>query len=107
MDVDTKHGATAKARLASCLDDAVPSLFRGLGRTVARYPFTVIGVAVAFMLVCNAGLVYIDVNSDPNKIWVPPTSTTSLQQKQFNDVFNPFYRIEQVIFTKKPEVMYV
>ena len=50
-----------------------------------------------------AGMAFVDINSDPNAIWVPPTSTTSLQQNQFNAVFNPFYRIEQVIFSLKPE----
>ena len=101
---------TSKTQDGACLEsvsELVPRLFRGLGGLVARRPATVITIAVWIMAGLLGGLYFIDVNSDPNKIWVPPSSTTSLQQNQFNDVFNPFFRIEQVMFTLKPEAMYV
>ena len=60
-----------------------------------------------FLAIAGCGLLRMQVQSDPEKIWVPPTSTTALQQNHFNKVFDPFYRIEQVIFTKKPELGYV
>lgn len=83
--------------------DFLSSIFSRIGRRDAASPWTVIGVGVVLVGVLVAGMAFVDINSDPNAIWVPPTSTTSLQQNQFNAVFNPFYRIEQVIFSLKPE----
>ena len=97
------------AEPVSCLEsvsELVPRFFRALGAGVAKHPFVVVCVSALCVAGARSGLNFLSVDSDPNKIWVPPASKTAEQQAQFNEVFNPFYRIEQVIFTKTPEAMY-
>ncbi|KAF0695249.1 Aste57867_13917 [Aphanomyces stellatus] len=38
------------------------------------------------------------IQNEPQKLWVPPTSTSAKQQAFFDDHFGPFFRIEQLIF---------
>lgn len=96
--------------MADCvvaLDAAASQLFSKWGRMVARRPVATIVCCVVFLALAGSGVVLLDVQSDPEKIWVPPTSQTALQQNHFNKVFDPFYRIEQVIFSAKDNVTYV
>lgn len=118
-------------RCAVQLSDFSSTLFSKWGKFVATSPLKVILTCVAFMLALSSGLYRLSVDNDPEasglvslftfshsiswflvrrslpaqSIWVPPTSQTALQQDAFNAVFSPFYRIEQVIFTKKPEAV--
>ncbi|RHY26746.1 hypothetical protein DYB32_007332 [Aphanomyces invadans] len=38
------------------------------------------------------------IQNDPQKLWVPPKSTSAKQQEYFDENFGPFFRIEQLIF---------
>jgi hypothetical protein len=78
-------------------------VFPSIARADARHPYTVILLCVSAGLAMIFGISNIAISSDPDKIWVPPGSTTSRQQDHFNSVFSPFYRIEQLIFTLSPE----
>lgn len=93
----------APSRASQCLSNLASRVFGPWGRAVVRHPVLVIACCVAFLVLSGSGLVKMNVQSDPEKIWVPPTSTTALQQAHFDKVFDPFYRISQVIFSKKPE----
>lgn len=74
-------------------------VFYSVGSRVSRHPrMTIVYCVLASALAC-VGLQYLQVESNPQQIWVPPTSTTNLQQNYFNAAFTPFFRIEQVIFT--------
>lgn len=92
------------ARCVRTLDKYSSTVFPSWGKLAARRPAAVIASCVLFLTAAACGLLFVSVQSDPEQIWVPPTSTTALQQDHFNAVFDPFYRIEQVIFTKKPGV---
>jgi Niemann-Pick C1 protein len=39
-----------------------------------------------------------DVDIDPNSIWVPPHSRAAIEQRFSDSHFGKFYRIEQVSF---------
>jgi len=73
------------------------------GLMVSRHPWITALVCLVFIGVTCVGLLDIVVESNPEKIWVPPSSTTQLQQKYFNFMFTPFYRIEEVYFTVPKE----
>lgn len=93
------------ADCVAALDSAASQLFPKWGKAVARRPLATIVCCVVFLALSGCGILgWLRVESDPQKIWVPPTSTTALQQNHFNKVFDPFYRIEQVIFTAKDNV---
>ena len=70
---------------------------------MATHPKAAIACCIVVLAILCGGLYNINIQSNPQKIWVPPGSTTSRQQKMFDDAFNPFYRINQIIFTLKPE----
>lgn len=69
------------------------------GKFVATYPKLTALVCVIFVAWTCVGLIYVDVESNPEKIWVPPSSVTQVQQQYFNFMFTPFYRIEEVYFS--------
>ena len=69
------------------------------GKFVATYPKLTAVVCVIFVAWTCVGLIYVDVESNPEKIWVPPSSVTQVQQQYFNYMFTPFYRIEEVYFS--------
>ncbi|KAA0163368.1 hypothetical protein FNF27_07942 [Cafeteria roenbergensis] len=69
------------------------------GVCVARNPVVAM-VLSALVAGCLAlGFTMLTISSNPQAIWVPPGSRTSKQQSFFNAAFDPFYRVEQVIFT--------
>ena len=96
-----RKDTNAVASCVTTLDTAASKLFSTWGRAVARRPAVTIAACCVFLALAGSGIIVVNVQSDPQKIWVPPTSTTALQQNHFNAVFDPFYRIEQVIFSLK------
>ncbi|ETV65301.1 hypothetical protein, variant 1 [Aphanomyces astaci] len=71
---------------------------RGLGVLCGSRPVAVITVAFVFSVVCTLGALRMTIQNDPQKLWVPPTSTSAKQQAYFDENFGPFFRIEQLIF---------
>ena len=77
-----------------------PSLSRACaraGRLAASKPLLCSSLpALAAAAMCF-GLLALNIDSDPDTIWVPPTSPLSLQRTYFDAAFDPFFRISQVI----------
>lgn len=70
--------------------------FRWHGKTVSRCPLLFIAAPILVLASFAAGLNRLIIDDDPNIIWVPPTSNTSLQEQYFNAAFDPFFRINQI-----------
>eukprot|EP00644_Phytophthora_capsici_P009276 jgi/Phyca11/563749/estExt2_Genewise1.C_PHYCAscaffold_130087 len=53
-------------------------------------------------LVCSSvlclGLLNMQVQTDPQGLWVPPDSVAAREQLRFDELFGPFFRIQQLIF---------
>ncbi|ETK75066.1 hypothetical protein F441_18627 [Phytophthora nicotianae CJ01A1] len=53
-------------------------------------------------LVCSAvlclGLLNMQLQTDPQGLWVPPNSVAAREQTRFDELFGPFFRIQQLIF---------
>ncbi|CAM9604287.1 unnamed protein product, partial [Phaeothamnion confervicola] len=62
-----------------------------------RRPRTVIVASVVVAALCAGRQTRIE--SDPDTIWVPSHSATSRQKAFFDEMFGPFFRINQLIFT--------
>ena len=70
--------------------------FARLGGTCARYPLLTIIVSVVVVLALSIGWVSFDVEDDPVRLWVSPTSDAAQEKTFFDESFGPFYRAEQV-----------
>ncbi|KAK1984160.1 patched sphingolipid transporter [Colletotrichum cereale] len=69
--------------------------FSKLGHAAARYQGITIGVTLIFVIVLSAGWVRFDLERDPARLWVSPTSPAAKEKAFFDDQFGPFYRAEK------------
>ncbi|EWC46894.1 hypothetical protein DRE_03906 [Drechslerella stenobrocha 248] len=69
--------------------------FQKLGRACAIYPGLTIGTSVLVIALMSLGWLSFEVETNPVKLWVSPTSETALQKTFFDNNFGPFWRIEQ------------
>ncbi|KAF6842989.1 Niemann-Pick type C-related protein 1 [Colletotrichum musicola] len=70
--------------------------FGSLGRAAARYQGITIGVALIVVVILSAGWVRFDLEKDPARLWVSPTSPAAQEKAFFDENFGPFYRAEKV-----------
>lgn len=69
--------------------------FNSLGRKCARYPLITIGVSVLVILVLSTGWINFEIETDPVRLWVSPSSDAAKEKIYFDENFGPFYRAEQ------------
>lgn len=74
------------------------SAFYQLGKLCSRAPVRVSLAALVCSLVLCLGLTRMRVQTDPQELWVPPTSVAAQEQARFNALFHPFFRVQQLIF---------
>ncbi|KAH8666377.1 patched sphingolipid transporter [Xylariales sp. PMI_506] len=70
--------------------------FSKLGHLCARFPGITIFVSLLFVTVLSIGWVKFDVEREPAKLWVSPTSPAAQEKAFFDEKFGPFYRAEKV-----------
>ncbi|CAH0476243.1 unnamed protein product [Peronospora belbahrii] len=95
----TENGATRLSYLDELMTDKLRTwaLFVSTGNRAMR----IIPMVLCVVAVCVAGLHNIEIETDPIKLWVSTTSTSYQQRKHYGEIFNPFYRSEQVILVPK------
>lgn len=72
--------------------------FFRLGALCSRHPaWVALGALVSSLVLC-LGLFNMRVQTDPHGIWVPPDSVAAREQARFNELFHPFFRVNQLIF---------
>ncbi|CAI5709934.1 unnamed protein product [Hyaloperonospora brassicae] len=69
--------------------------------STGNQPKKIIGLVLCVVAVCAAGLYNIEIETDPIKLWVSTSSTSYQQRLHYGELFNPFYRSEQVILVPK------
>lgn len=74
-------------------------LFRRYAKLVGKYPLIFITISFLMSVALSVGIltVGLQIDTDPQRIWVPQNSDTALQQAYFDAAFDPFFRINQVI----------
>lgn len=87
----------------SFVQNALSKFFRWLGISVARNPGLVLGAAGAIMLLLCLGLVFLSIETDPEKLWVSHGSQAAAEKDFFDNHLAPFYRIEQLILATVPK----
>jgi Niemann-Pick C1 protein len=65
---------------------------------VAKNPVLVIAIASWCVAILSFGIQYLEVTTDPVKIWASPTSQSRIEKDYFESRFEPFYRSEQIFF---------
>ena len=79
-------------RLNSFFDRA----FSKLGGSCARFPLTTIGISVIIVVLLSLGWMNFEIETDPVRLWVSPSSAAAQEKTFFDENFGPFYRTEQV-----------
>ncbi len=69
--------------------------FSKLGHFCARFPGRTIFVSLLVVTVLSAGWVNFDVEKEPARLWVSPTSAAAQEKAFFDENFGPFYRAEK------------
>lgn len=77
------------------LNNICDAAFNGLGRTCAIYPLITIGVSVLVVAVLSIGWINFEIETDPVRLWVSPSSDAAKEKVFFDENFGPFYRAEQ------------
>ncbi|KAF4315126.1 hypothetical protein BBO99_00009436 [Phytophthora kernoviae] len=73
------------------------ALYR-LGALCSGSPVLVALSALFCSSVLCLGLLNMQLQTDPQGLWVPPHSAAAKEQTRFNELFGPFFRIQQLIF---------
>ena len=70
--------------------------FSKLGGVCARYPLVTIMTSFLVVILLSLGWVKFEVERDPVRLWVSPSSPAAEEKAFFDSNFGPFYRAEQV-----------
>lgn len=70
--------------------------FFKLGHVAARFPAITIVATLSFVIVLSAGWVRFELEKDPARLWVSPSSAAAQEKEFFDSHFGPFYRAEKV-----------
>ena len=81
------------------LNNILRGTFYKLGFFAASYPWLTFAIVFLGVGILNVGWKKFDVETDPVRLWVAPTSESKLQKEYFDSKFGPFYRTEQIFIT--------
>lgn len=71
------------------------AIFRKLGHFAARFPGVSIGSSLLIAGILSFGLFRFQIEENPARLWVSPTSAAAQEKAFFDSNFGPFYRAEQ------------
>ncbi|XP_024537549.1 NPC intracellular cholesterol transporter 1 isoform X1 [Selaginella moellendorffii] len=77
--------------------------FRSQGTWIARHPGVVLLLSILVTIILCIGLVKMNVETNPENLWVSPGSAAATEKKFFDTELTPFYRIEQLILATLPD----
>jgi Niemann-Pick C1 protein len=76
--------------------------FYRLGLFAASYPWLTFAIVFLVIGLLNIGWRQFEVETDPVRLWVSPSSESKQQKEFFDENFGPFYRTEQIFVTASP-----
>lgn len=76
-------------------------LFYWIGLKMAHHPIIIMLLIVSFLGILMSGLIFLDFETVPQKLWVSQTSQTNYQQIFFEKKFGQYFRINQMILRKE------
>ena len=72
------------------------SAFSRLGYAAAKFPGITIGISILVVGLLSVGWIRFEIEQNPARLWVSPTSAAAHEKTFFDENFGPFYRAEQV-----------
>ncbi|KAK4945772.1 niemann-Pick type C-related protein 1 [Elasticomyces elasticus] len=78
------------------LNQVFDRAFNRLGGFCARYPALTIGTNIVIVGLLSLGWLRFEIERDPVRLWVSPSSEAAQEKAFFDENFGPFYRTEQV-----------
>ncbi|MBW0485509.1 hypothetical protein O181_025224 [Austropuccinia psidii MF-1] len=85
-------------------------IFYYIGFSCASRPYLTIALGFLLCGILNLGWTQFQIEKDPVKLWVAPTSSSAINKADFENRFGPFYRTEQIFLTsidpQKPVLNY-
>lgn len=69
--------------------------FSKLGLLCARFPGITIFASLLLVIVLSVGWVKFDIEKEPARLWVSPTSDAAQEKAYFDKSFGPFYRVDK------------
>ena len=69
--------------------------FHELGRKCARFPLITISLSVLIVVVLSFGWINFEIETNPVRLWVSPSSAAAQEKEYFDNNFGPFFRAEQ------------
>ncbi|KAH6981294.1 sterol-sensing domain of SREBP cleavage-activation-domain-containing protein [Ilyonectria sp. MPI-CAGE-AT-0026] len=78
------------------LNDKCDKAFYQLGHAAARFPGLSIGLSLLVVAVLSAGWFRFDLEMEPARLWVSPSSSAAQEKAYFDANFGPFYRAEKI-----------
>ncbi len=79
----------------------VNKIFYHVGRLAATQPCIVILACLTITIICAVGMLDMKLASDPQAMWVSPSSRGNKEQQYFNDKYGEFFRINQFILKRR------
>lgn len=70
--------------------------FSRLGHAAARFPAITIVSSLVIVALLSVGWVRFDIERDPARLWVSPSSAAAQEKAFFDSNFGPFYRAEKI-----------
>jgi Niemann-Pick C1 protein len=95
-DVVHNAGMLDRPQRSYYLNQICDRAFRRLGGFCARYPALTIGTNILVVALLSLGCLRFEVERDPVRLWVSPTSAAAEEKAFFDENFGPFFRAEQV-----------
>lgn len=84
------------------LNTMLRRFFYRLGLMAASSPWLTFAIVFTMIGLLNIGWKRFEVETDPVRLWVAPSSESKLQKEYFDQNFGPFYRPEQIFVTSAP-----
>lgn len=78
------------------VNDRCDKAFYQLGHISARFPGLTIGTCLLLVAILSAGWFRFDLEKEPARLWVSPTSEAAKEKAYFDSNFGPFYRAEKI-----------
>ena len=75
--------------------------FSKLGHMAARFPAITIFTSLLLVTILSIGWIRFDIEKDPARLWVSPTSPAAQEKAFFDSNFGPFYRAEMAFLVNE------
>ncbi|RDB23148.1 Niemann-Pick type C-related protein 1 [Hypsizygus marmoreus] len=87
------------------LNNLLRRAFYRLGFHCASSPWSTFAIVFLVVGLLNLGWKKFEIETDPVRLWVSPTSESKVQKEFFDENFGPFYRTEQIFVTAAPSTV--